>query len=328
MPIETRIASIRSYVPENEVPNEAFERRYGLPLGHILETTGLVARRHGTREDYPTAMGLRAAANALEAAGLRASDLDMIISAGTSRDQSIPPDAMVYANRLGTQAVQCLHIETVCLSFISALEVSDAYIRTGHKRAILVISSEQTSRTIDYNDESSSFLLGDGAAAAILVPSEGESRIELTSVRTFADGPNIDVASLRAGGLKLMPGDPEFRETDAKFHVNGPLELKLALKHMPAFLREFLKEASRTIDDYAHIIPHQVIPKMVERILAKIGTTPETLRLMPALGNMAAASMPVVLARLAEDGQLSRGQRILLIGGAAGFSLGAASIVY
>lgn len=328
MAIQTRIAAIKAYVPDTEVSNETFERRYGLPIGHIARTTGLEARRHGTRADYPTAMGVRAAKRALDATGMQAADLDMIISAGTSRDQSIPIDAMVYAHKLGATSVQCLHVETVCLSFISALEIADTYIGAKRKRAVLVISSEQASRTIDYDDQSSSFLLADGAAAAILIPSDGESRVESIAIRTFADGPNIDVASIRAGGLRLMPGDAEFRERDARFHVDGPLELKLAIKYMPSFVREFLSDASLEMDDFAHIIPHQVIPRMMKSILAKMKMSPDTVRIMTRYGNMAAASMPVVMAELVESGELVRGRRVLLIGGAAGFSLGAAALVY
>lgn len=319
---------MQSYIPPESVANAFFEKRFALKPGYLLDKTGLAARRHGTREDYPTAMGMKAAEKALAVSGINPKEIDLIISAGTSRDHSIPTDAMIYAHKLDIPSVQCLHVEAVCLSFINALELTDMYIREGKKRAVLLISSEQTSRIIDYDDPSSSFLLGDGAAALIAVPDESTSRIISTSLQTRAQGKNIEVASLKAGGLKIIPSDPEFSLKDATFHVDGALELKLAVKFLPIFLKNLLKNADCQLDDLDHIIPHQVVPRMITSIMKKMGITTSKLRMNTQYGNLAAASMPVLLAELVEQNRLNRGDMVLLIGGAAGFSLGGAILVY
>jgi len=171
-------------------------------------------------------------------------------------------------------------------------------------------------------------LLGDGAAAAIVVPSSGESRILATALMTEAEGKNIDVATLRGGGLKLLPSDPEFTQKDATFHVDGPLELKLALRHLPAFVERLLDRAGIGVGEFDHIIPHQVVPRMIGSIMDRLGITTDRLRLNTRYGNMGAASIPVVMADLLQQGLLKRGDKVLLIGGAAGFSLGGAVLVY
>ena len=325
---ETKIASLASYLPERIVPNAYFEDLYKIKRGTIVKKTGLQSRRHGEADEHPTSMGVIAARRAFASAGIEADCIDLIISAGTSRDQSIPTDAMIYAHELGVPDVQCTHIEAVCLSFLNALEIASFYIDSGKKEAVLVISSEKTSKAINYDDPSSSILLGDGAAAAVLIPGDGESRILASSFKTEALGKNIDVAHLMAGGLKNHPFDDHFKDEMTKFWVDGPLELKLALKHIPGFLKSLLVQAACGIEAFDHIIPHQVVPKMIRSILGRIGLPPDQLRIQTGYGNMAAASIPVVMAGLIESGRIMRGQRILLFGGAAGFTLGGIALVY
>ena len=324
----SRIAGLGAYVPPRVVENSVFEKRFGMPAGSIARKTGLESRRHAEPGETPTSMGARAIEGALSAAGFAAGDIDMVISAGTSRDQSIPPDSMIYANLLGVHEIHCLHVEAVCLSFLNALEIADLYLRTGHYQRILIVASEMTSRIIDYDDESSSMLLGDGAAAAVLEVCHGASRIEASSFLTEAGGRNIGVATLLAGGLKLMPGDSGFGDTSTKFHVDGPLELKLAVKHMPRFLKSLLEDAGCRLSEIDHIIPHQVLPRMVGTVLRTLGVASDRVHLRRDFGNQAAASIPVVMSHLVAEGVIRRGERVLLIGGAAGFSLGGIVLVY
>ena len=325
---ETKIASLASYVPETVVENAYFETRYKLKPGTILKKTGLRSRRYAQPDEYPTSMGLLAARKAINNAELDAEAIDLLISAGTSRDQSIPPDAMIYAHKLGIPDVQCIHVEAVCLSFLNAMEIADFYISSGKKQAVLLISAEKTSKVINYDDPSSSILLGDGAAAVVLCPGEGNSKILASSFKTEALGKNIEVAHLKAGGLKNHPFDDHFRDEMTKFTVNGPLEFKLAVKYIPDFLKSLLEDAGHGIEAFDHVIPHQVVPKMIKSILGRIGLPSDQLRINSEYGNMAAASIPVVMAGLIESGRMVRGQKILLFGGAAGFSLGGVALVY
>ena len=323
-----KIASIKAYVPPKNVANRQFEKRYQLPQGYIQKKTGLRTRRHAEKDEYPTKMGLKAAELVFSEASINPQNVDLIISAATSRDQSIPTDAMVYAHLLGIEDVQCLHVEAVCLSFINALEIADLYIQSGRRKCILIVSSEQTSRVIDYDDPSSSILLGDGAAAALIVPDDGESRLEAACIKTEALGDNINVAYMKGGGLKHMPHDPEFTRDMVGFHVNGGLELALAIRYFPKFLTALFERARCSIDDIDHIVPHQVVPRMIQKILKNLGFSKHKVHVNDSYGNQAAASIPIGFAELVDSRQVRRGERILLIGGAAGFSLGGAILLF
>ncbi|MBT3276043.1 MAG: ketoacyl-ACP synthase III, partial [Spirochaetales bacterium] len=310
------------FVPDTVVENSYFESLFNLPPGDISRKTGLESRHHADSGTAPTDIGIIAARGALEAAAITPAEIDMIISAGTSRDQSIPPDSMLYANKLSIPSVQCVHIEAVCLSFLNAMEIANLYIQDGRKQKILIISSEITSRVIDNEDPSSSFLLGDGAAAAIVTPSEDNSRIVASHFRTEALGENIGVASVEGGGIRNLPTDSHYHDKMTTFHVKGPLELKLAIKFIPAFLGELLAKADCTLDDIDHVIPHQVVPKMITSILSHLGIASDKLLINTKHGNMAAASIPVLFADAVANGIIKRGERVMLFGGAAGFSLG------
>lgn len=315
-------------MPERIVENSVFEDKLGLSPGEIAQRTGLLARRHADPGTAPTDLGLTAAEKAISESGLAPGDIDMIISAATSRDQSIPTDAMIYAHRLGLPGIQCLHLEVVCLSFLNALEVADMYIRNHRRRNVLIISSEVTSRVIDYDDPASSFLLADGAAAAVITESADDSRIVASHFRTEALGKNIGVASQAGGGLRNLPSDPNWDPKMATFHVNGPLELKLAIKHIPTFIKELLSIAGMSLEDVDHVIPHQVVPKMISSILSHLGLSADKLHINTEYGNMAAASIPVILSEAVESGKIKRGDTVVLFGGAAGFSLGGVVLVF
>jgi 3-oxoacyl-[acyl-carrier-protein] synthase-3 len=316
-----RISRIASWVPTHAVSNEVFETRFGYPRGSIARRTGLESRRTIDERMSPTEMGVHAVRRLFDD-GLDPESVDMIISAGTSRDQSIPPDAMVYAHKLGLPSVQCLHLESVCLSFLAALEVADLYIRSGKRTRVLVISSEITSLVADQSDPSSAFLLGDGAAAAVVETATGPEGIEAIRLRTEAVGEAIAVATIEAGGLKTMPGDPGFDPAATRFHVDGPMELKLAREHLPGIVEETLGPVD--LADVDHVIPHQVVPKMIRAVLTKFSVDPAKIHVRTDYGNQAAAGIPVVLSELLHDGTIRSGHRVLLVGGAAGFSVGAA----
>lgn len=326
--VHSKIAAIKAYIPPKIVANRIFEERFRFPSGYIERKTGLRARRHAEKGEHPTKMGLAAAKLTFGDAQMMPEAVDMIISASTSRDQSIPTDAMVYAHLLGVENVQCLHIEAVCLSFINALELADLYIRSDRCKCILIISSEQTSRVIDYEDPSSSILLGDGAAAALIMSDDGNSRIEATHIKTEALGENINVAYMKGGGLKHHPYDSDFTPDMAGFHVNGGLELTLAIRHFPQFLNTLFERAQCSFDEIDHVIPHQVVPRMIQKILKNLGFSKQKIHINDSYGNQAAASIPIGLAELVDIGRVKRGDRVLLIGGAAGFSLGGAILVY
>ena len=324
----SQIAAIKGYVPPTAVPNQFFEDRFGLPSGSIEAKTGLRARRRADVCEYPTEMGGKAVQMVFQEAGIAPQDVDMIIAAACSRDQAIPTDAMIYANRFGISDVQCVYVDVGCQSFVQALEIADLYIRLGKRRSILIITAEQTSRVIDYDSLSSSIVLGDGAAAALVIPSSGASRIEASYIKTEALDRDIEVATLKGGGLRYLPDDPAYTADVNFFHMDGALALKLALRYLPPVVDVLFQQANCTWEDIDHIIPHQVMPRMILTVLQHLGWDATNVYINPDYGNQAAATIPIGLAEVVSNGTVRRGDRVLLIGGATGFTAGGMILVY
>lgn len=324
----SQIATIKAYVPDTVVPNQFFEDRFNFPEGSIEARTGLRSRRRANSCEYPTEMGVKAAQMVFREAGIPAQNVDLIIAASCSRDQAIPTDAMIYANRLGIPDVQCLYVDVGCQSFVNALEIADLYIRSGKRKSILIVTSEQTSRVIDYDDPSSSIVLGDGAAAALVVPSSGPSQIEASCIKTEALGRNLEVATLKGGGLRYLPDDPDFTPDMKFFRMDGALALRLASRYLPSVVDDLLQEADCTAEDIDHIIPHQVIPRMIRSVQKKFGVNAAKVYINADYGNQAAATIPIGLAELVSNGTVRRGDRVLLIGGATGFTAGGMILIY
>lgn len=326
--LNSRISSIKAYLPPLIVPNATIEKQFGMALGSIEELTGLRARRHATPDEHPTDMGMKAVELVLTETGLNPRELDLIISANASKDQSVPTDAMNYAHKLGLEQVQTCHLEVVCLSFIQALEMADLYIRAGKKKAVLVVSAEKCSKVLDPHNPETWIVLGDGAAAALLQPTKDPSRIETTRIFTLPAGKNIHSSFIKGGGTRYHPFDPDYVPEWGYFKIDGSLQYKLSLRQIPRLMDLLLSQTGLSLTDIDYVIPHQIIPRFISTIAAEIGFSLEKIHINPDLGNQAAASIPVALAQAVETGRVRRGSRVLLIGGAAGFTVGGAILVY
>jgi 3-oxoacyl-[acyl-carrier-protein] synthase-3 len=326
--LNSKISSIKAYLPPVIVSNASIETQFGLAPGSIEELTGLRARRHALPDEHPTDMGMKAIELVLAETGFNPQELDLVISANASKDQSVPTDAMNYAHKLGLEQVQTCHLEVVCLSFIQALEMADLYIRAGKKKAVLVVSAEKCSKVLDPNNPETWIVLGDGAAAALLQPTEGQSRIEATRIYTLPAGKNIHSSFIKGGGTRYHPFDPEYLPEWGYFKIDGSLQYKLSLRQIPRLANLLLSQAGLTLSDIDYVIPHQIIPRFITTIASDIGFSLEKIHINPDLGNQAAASIPVALAQAVEAEKVRRGSRVLLIGGAAGFTVGGAILQY
>lgn len=326
--LQSKIAAINAYVPSESIPNALFEEKFNLPVGSIFAKTGLSARRYSSQNEHPIDMGIKAALLTLDEAKVVPQEIDMIISASACKNQPVPTDAMSYAGALGIPAVQTCHMEVVCLSFVQALEIADLYIKSGKHQKILIISSEKCSKYLDPNDPSATIVLADGAAAALVMPNNGESCIEASCMFTIASDNNLNCAYIKGGGTKYYPLDDNFNSEWAYFYIDGGMQIKLAIKHFPVLLKELFKQANCSFCDIDYVIPHQVIPSMIRRIVQHLGFPLEKVYINDFYGNQAAASIPIGFAELIKQNKIKRGDRILLIGGAAGFSVGGTIIRY
>lgn len=338
MPVRTAIASVGSALPEQVVTTADINRRIsesgGLELtnGLVERLTGVRTRRYRADDENSSDLAIRAAQQAIDRAEVSVDDIDLIIFAACTQDISEPATANIVQEQLGAQNAQVVDVKNACNSFLNGLDVADSHIRVGKSRCALVVSGETLSLGIDWNIRSlddlksgiAALTLGDAGAAAILhaVPECDRRGIVTTRFRSYGD--RWRLATVLAGGSRhhLDPQHSFFRSQSAKLR-------EAAYEFIPDLVRVVLDEIGWTPDDVDLACGHQVTEELVYG-LAKLCSIPieKSVVTVTDYGNTAAASIPVALARAYDDGRLERGMKVLLIGGAAGFSVGVIPLIW
>ena len=298
----TTILAMGRYAPETSVNFESGRRLRCLPNSQ-------------TQLD----MGVKAARQALDNAGMTIGDIDLIISASAVIIQPIPCNAALYHEALqATPGTAALDICTTCTSFITALDMADLMLKAGKYRNILIISADIASIALNPEEKESYSLFSDGAAAAIV--SMGEGQVVDAAQYTYSQGAHD--TEIKAGGT-LSPGFcfPPDRINDYRFTMKGLRAIKLVLNHMPKLLDAFLEKNQISLDDVRMIVPHQASPAL-DLIMKKLGV-PKTqyVNIFPDYGNMVSASVPYALSHAIDQGLIKRGDKVLLLGSAAGLTL-------
>ncbi len=325
-----KILGMGKYLPTCRVSAEELEEKYHIPAAWIRKHAGVEFRHYATFETGAY-MGARALEEALEKASLEFEDLDVIISAGASFDYPIPHRACWVPKELGKleAGVPCFDIDSTCLSFITALDVASSLLGAGRYERIAIVSSEISSKSLNYKDRESAALLGDGAAAAIVGLSEvGESsKLLNANMQTFAKG--VAHTIVPAGGNAAHGRDKSIADEEFTFHMRGRELLRLVMQITPPFLENLFAPLDFSLEEMDLCIPHQASKaglKMGRRLLgleeSKYFSHLET------HGNCIAASIPMALYDAIEAEKIVRGSRILLIGTGAGLAIGGVVLVY
>jgi 3-oxoacyl-[acyl-carrier-protein] synthase III len=324
-----KITGLGSYLPAQLLSSE-LEAGLGLPPGWSIKHSGVAARHRVTFESNGY-MGARALEQALDDAGLTLSGLDMIISASATFDYPIPNRASIIKNEMkdgSTCFVPAIDIDTTCLGFISALEFAGALLDGRNYHRIGIVSSEISSHGLNPSNPETATLFGDGAAAVILeYCPEGTSSVIKVRHQTYSEGVHDTI--YKGGGNKYpyqtYPYDPLLHS----FSMNGKNLLRLAKNRLPAFMNWFFKDTPFSLPDVDVVIPHQASRTGIS-LFRKMFSIDDT-KLMENLsekGNCIAASIPLLLCEAVKSGQIDRGDLCLLFGTSAGFTVGAALLIY
>ena len=331
----SRIAGSGHYVPETVVTTADVDRRLALErngVGRLVESlTGVRERRHAAPGTNASDMAVPAARQALERAGRRPEDLDLLIFAACSRDLGEPATANIVQTKLGARNAHVLDIANACNSFLNALDVADAQIATGRARCALVCTGELLSTVINWNlrdkaDLGTGFAaltLGDGGGAWVLEPARDDGRGLLERV-FYSDGRHWELCLVRAGGSM----SPRHHEPDTYF-MSDPAPLNaLAIEHLPRVFNEVLAKTGWTLDDVDLVAPHQVSIGITSELCRILNFPPERVSTtVDRYGNCAAASVPIAFGEALDAGRIGPGSRVMLVGGAAGFSAAAITLV-
>jgi 3-oxoacyl-[acyl-carrier-protein] synthase-3 len=316
----SRLVGTGAALPERSVSNaelvaELTQRGIESSDDWIVERTGIRQRHLASAAETTTLLGAKAARRALDAAGLQAAEIDLVIVATSTPDQIFPSTACLIQRELGIGGGAALDVQAVCAGFVYAMATADAMIRSRLANKALVIGAETFSRILDWNDRSTCVLFGDGAGAAVLVADE---RPGVLSTALHADGRHADL--LRAAGSidrgRLL-GHPFLT-------MDGQAVFKLAVSVLDSVGREVLTKASLTVSDVDWLIPHQANLRILQATAKRLGVDPQ--RVVVTLdqhANTSAASVPLALDKAMRDGRIQGSQTILLQGVGGGFAWGA-----
>ncbi len=328
---QVRILGTGKYMPMRVVTAEEMDARLGVPAGWVLRKTE-VAVRHYADGEAASDMGARAAYAALEAAGIAFKDIDCLVSVSGTKEQALPCMASLIQRAMGQgdSGVPAFDIDATCLSFLTGLDVMSYMVAAGRYDRVLLVSSEIASIGLNWANKESAALFGDGAAAVVIgrAPSGSASRILNASIRTYGKGASL--SEIRGGGTRLHPR--EYRketEVDFLFHMDGPGIYRMAAKLLPGFVDELFAPLGIGMKDVDMVIPHQGSAMAMKLIERKLGISPKQMMVItPNHGNTIAASIPMGLHEAIAQGRIRRGDRVLLLGTAAGLSLGGLLLDY
>jgi len=327
-----RLLGTGKYLPSRSVTDEEMDALLKTPPGWVRKITEVTERHFAAPHETASYMGARAAEVALQDAGLTFADIDCLVAASGSREQALPSTAVLIQKAMGEEmsGVPAFDVDATCLSFMVGLDLLSYLVAAGRYRRVLLISSEIASVGLNWKEKESAALFGDGAAAVIIgLSADGEeSCIVGSSLRTYSKGAAL--SEIRGGGTKLHPR--EYRaetEEDFLFHMNGQAIFRMASALLPGFVDELLAPSGLCMADFQAVIPHQGSAMALRLMRRKLGISEEQMvNITPNHGNTIAASIPMGIYEAIRRGRVRRGDRVLLIGTAAGLSLGGMSFVY
>ncbi|MGH7205987.1 MAG: beta-ketoacyl-ACP synthase III [Nitrospiraceae bacterium] len=305
--MRARIVGTGSYVPERVLTNADLERMVATSDSWVVERTGIRERRIAAPGEACSDLGTKAAERALEAAGLTAADLDLILVATCTGDSPLPSTACLIQHRLSAVRAAACDISAACCGFVYALAVGDAYVKTG-LRHVLVVGSEVMSVITDWTDRSTCVLFGDGAGAVVLGPSDGDRGI--LSSHLHSDGNLWDLICVPGGGSRIPPSEKMLADGLQYIKMKGNETFKVAVKTLEESARETLSANHLSVEDLDLYVPHQANVRIIKAVADRLGLPMEKVFLnMDRYGNTSAASIPLALdeavrAALVKDGNL------------------------
>jgi 3-oxoacyl-[acyl-carrier-protein] synthase III len=328
---QVRILGTGKYMPGRIVTDEEMDEWLGVPKGWVRRKTEVTSRHYADGETA-SSMGARAAYAALEAAGLEFKDIDCLVSTSGTKEQALPCMGALIQRAMGqdNSGIPAFDIDSTCLSFLTGLDVMSYMVAAGRYDRVLLVSSEIASIGLNWANKESAALFGDGAAAVVIgrTPEGESSRILHASIRTYSKGAAL--SEIRGGGTRLHPREHrKDNEADFLFHMDGPGIYKMAAKLLPGFVDDLFAPLGMRMKDVHTVIPHQGSAMAMRLIERKLGIAPTQMMVItPNHGNTIAASIPMGLHEAIVRGTIRRGDRVLLLGTAAGLTLGGLLLDY
>jgi 3-oxoacyl-[acyl-carrier-protein] synthase-3 len=312
--IWSRIAGTGSYLPPNVMTNEDFAKRLDTSDAWIRERTGIASRHIADEKQTSSDLALEASKRALEAAGVKAAEIDLIVVATSTPDYVFPSTACLLQAKLGVAGGAAFDVQAVCSGFVYAVATADSFIKNGMAKKALVVGAEVFSRILDWNDRGTCVLFGDGAGAVVLVA---------------GDKPGIHASILHAdgsqAGLLSVPGNVNRGAICGSpyLQMDGQGVFKFAVRVLEESARETVAKAGMTLSDVDWLIPHQANVRILDAVARRLKLPAHKLVVtVDHHGNTSAASVPLALDEYVRGGRILPGHRVLMQGVGGGFTWG------
>lgn len=311
-----------AYLPKKVLTNMDLARMVDTSDEWIRTRTGIGERHIASEGEAASDMAAQAAEKAIESAGIKATDIDMIIVGTVTPDMIFPNTACFVQKHIGATNAFCFDIEAACSGFLYSMEIGRRFIETGSIKIALIIGAEKLSMITDWTDRATCVLFGDGAGAVVL--SASKSLTGIKGAVMGSDGNLSDLLKVPAGGSRY----PFSQKTlEGKMHcikMNGKEVFKHAVRCMCDAALQVLEKCGCSAEEVKCIIPHQANMRIIQAIGERLGVTMDRFYLnLERVGNMSSASIPVALDEAARKGRLEKGDKLLLISFGGGFTWGA-----
>ncbi|HBC52641.1 MAG TPA: 3-oxoacyl-ACP synthase [Alphaproteobacteria bacterium] len=317
--IRSVVTGIGSYLPAKTLTNAELSQMVDTSDDWIVERSGIRERHIVAEGELTSDMAIAAAKQALEAGGIAAEEIDLIVLATATPDQTFPATATRVQAALGVTKGAAFDIQAVCSGFIYALSVADNFLKAGQFRNALVIGAESFSKILDWEDRTTCVLFGDGAGAFVLSARPGNGTADdrgILSSHLHADG--------RYNDMLYVDGGPSSTGTTGHVRMNGREVFRHAVTNMAAVVRETLEANGLGADDIDWVVPHQANKRIIDATAKKLGVPEERVVQTVALhGNTSAASVPLAVDCALRDGRIKQGDLVLMEAMGGGFTWGA-----
>ena len=325
-----KVLSTGKYLPKRQVTAQELANEIGVSSSWIEKKSGVMVR-YFVDDETASQMGAYAAKEALTAANLSPQEIDCIVCANTVAEQGIPCTAVLIQQHLGiaNSGIPAFDVNATCLSFVVALDTLSYLLDCGRYSRILIVSSEIATIALDWADHESSTLFGDGAVAVIVEKTPTAESSAILASRLETSGEGAALSQCLGGGNKHHPREYAAHPDRFLFKMDGRGVYRMAAKILPDFLQRLFAPAGLSMADMQVVIPHQA-SLMAMRLIQKQLEIPDDAWMVIAHnhGNTMAASIPMALHEAIQQGRLKRGDRALLLGTAAGLSVGGIVLRY
>jgi 3-oxoacyl-[acyl-carrier-protein] synthase III len=315
------------YVPEKILTNSDLEKIVETNDEWIVSRTGIRERHIAAPHEATSDLAYEAALKALDSAGMKAEDLDLIIIATVTPDSSFPSTACILQDKLGAKGAAAFDLSAACSGFVYSLATAVGFIQNGMYNNALIIGADTLSRITDYTDRNTCVLFGDGAGAVIIgeVP-EGRG---FQSFDLGAEGSGGNLLKLEAGGSRLPASQKTVEDKKHFIYMNGREVFKFAVRVMGSATERVLTKAGLGKEDIDLFVPHQANIRIIQSAMQRLDLPPEKCVInVDKYANTSAASIPLALVEAAEEGRMKEGDTVLMVGFGGGLTWGASVLIW